>query len=192
MAPPLFGPFAGSEGRGGLVAGTEGCGPLLYWGGGEWAGDEGGCLAGASREVPRPHVLFAFAAGWGVWRRGPLLPLHRAEGGRGGGPLALQAVLWRGRLGPCRRGLSGLVRAPLSAAPLPPHGGGWKETAVSAAGFSAGFPGDFCAPFEGAFHSAAGGRCRWRLGGGRLAQLPAGGVDGGLPMEKGAAVCYND
>lgn len=48
-------------------------------------------------------------------------------------------------------GPSGLVRAPLSAAPLPPHGGGWKGAAVSAAGFPAGFPGDFCAPFEGHF-----------------------------------------
>lgn len=187
----------------------------------------------------------------------------RKEGASAGRSL-LQAVLWRG--------LSGLVRAPLSAAPLPLHGGG-EETAVSAAGFPVGFLGDFCAPFEGRFarrgerganallaggmmgslalslagcaaRAAAGAlpfcpmgerlgegkglpgellagcargpgavsargkglsgmdgesaapvrprREARRRGEGAWPQLPAGGADGGLPMEKGAAVCYND
>lgn len=251
--------------------------PLRRGGGGmRWRGMgwRGGCLAGAERGSPQPHVLFAFATGWGVWRRVPLLPLRRAEGGRGGGPLSLQAVLWRGRLGPCRGGCLGLCGPLFRPLLRRCTEVGWRGAAVLAAGFSAGFPGDFCAPFEGAFRSAGGDGCgrpfgrrydgelgplsggmrcpfarresvwaegrgcrtgswpavrggpgavptggkgpvgmegesaaparprrgarrRWDgVGGGwgegAWPQLPAGGAGGGLPMEKGAAVCYND
>lgn len=269
---------AESEGKGKGGKGNRDPLPLRRGGGRmRWRGMgwRGGCLAGAEREIPRPHVLFAFAAGWGVWRRGPLLPLRRAEGGRGGGPLSLQAVLWRGLSRSVPAGAVWACARPSfgrSFAAARRWGGG--ERLILAAGFSAGFPGDFCAPFEGAFRSAGGDGCgrpfgrrydgelgplsggmrcpfarresvwaegrgcrtgswpavrggpgavptggkgpvgmegesaaparprrgarrRWDgVGGGwgegALPQLPAGGAGGGLPMEKGAAVCYND
>ncbi len=153
--------------------------PLRRGGGGmRWRGMgwRGGCLAGAEREIPRPHVFFAFAAGWGVWRRGPLLPLRRAEGGRGGGPLSLQAVLWRGLSRSVPAGVVWACAGPSfgrSFAAARRWGGG--ERLILAAGFSAGFPGDFCAPFEGAFHSAGGEGCGrpfgWRYDGGAWPSL---------------------
>lgn len=88
-------------------------------------------------------------------------------------PFARRESVWAEGRG-CRTGSWPAVRGGPGAVPTGGKGpvgdgGGERRSGTAAAG-----------------SSAAGG------GEGALSQLPAGGAGGGLPMEKGAAVCYND
>ena len=158
----------------------------MRWRGMGW---RGGCLAGTERKSPRPHVLFAFAAGWGVWRRGPLLPLRRAEGGRGGGPLSLQAVLWRGRSRPVPAGAVWACAGPSfghsfaaarrgeGAAVSALHGGG-KERLFRRPSFPPGFPGIFVLLSRGRFARRGETDANSFLAGGMMGEL--GPLSGGM------------
>lgn len=75
----------------------------------------------------------------------------RREGAAAGRSLCRRCSGGAG-LGPCRRGLSGLVRAPLSAAPSPLHGGGVEGSGLFwRLGSPPGFPGIFALLSRGRF-----------------------------------------
>lgn len=259
--------LGGEQGKGEIVTRCRCAGAAGGCDGGEWAG-EGAVWRGRRGKV---LGLMSFLLLRPVGASGGGDPFCRCAGRREGAAAGRSL---------CRRCSGGAVSARAGGGCLacarPSFGRsfaaarrwGGGERLILAAGFSAGFPGDFCAPFEGAFRSAGGEGCgrpfgrrydggAWpslwrdalpfcpageRLGGGEgvpdgllagcargarrcadrgkracrgwrgraplrhgrggelgggggegaLSQLPAGGAGGGLPMEKGAAVCYND
>lgn len=135
-----------------------------------------GLSGGGGEENPSASCPFCFCGRLGRLEEGPLLPLRRAEGGRGGGPLSLQAVLWRGRSRPVPAGAVWAWRAPLSAAPSPLHEGGVEGSGLFwRLGSPPGFPGIFALLSRGRFARRGETDADALLAGGMMGSLALSG-----------------